>query len=420
MAGTELRRDRKGALVIEVGDGHTSAGAGERDGHARAKATGATGDDRDLAVDTRIDFYQALGRLLQTVRALRFYRARDLRLEEVESPETPTGREVLIAPVICGICGTDVHEYADGPLLTTVEPHPLTGGRVPQILGHELSAVVVDVGPEVDSVAAGDRVSVMPLLSCGTCAVCREGQEHMCKLRAAVGLRHPWGGMGDLALVDAAQVFRMPEALTWEQGAMIEPAAVSWSAVKVGEVGERDSVLVTGAGPIGALAALAAAAAGARVLVSEPNVQRGARVAALGFEVIDPRVIDVVDACREWSPGGVDVAIECSGQVPAIQASLAALRPGGRVVQTGVPVRPTEIDLARLMLSGLSILGSVGYSIRCWPELMGEVASGALPIDRVLTARVPIDDAVADGFDRLLDPSGDEIKILVDISGAKE
>jgi (R,R)-butanediol dehydrogenase / meso-butanediol dehydrogenase / diacetyl reductase len=319
------------------------------------------------------------------VRALRFHGARDLRLDEVETPDTPTGREVLIAPVICGICGTDVHEYADGPSLTTVEPHPLTGGRVPQILGHELSAVVVDVGPEVDSVAAGDRVSVMPLLSCGTCAVCRNGQEHMCKLRAAVGLRHPWGGMGDLALVDAAQVFRMPEALTWEQGAMIEPAA----------------------------------AAGARALVSEPNLRRGARVAALGFEVIDPRAIDVVDACREWSPGGVDVAIECSGQVPAIQASLAALRPGGRVVQTGVPVRPTEIDLARLMLSGLSIVGSVGYSIRCWPELMGEVASGALPIDRVMTARVPIHEAIEDGFERLLEPSGDEIKILVEVS-AKE
>ncbi len=354
------------------------------------------------------------------MRVLRFHGARDLRDEDVEGPGSPTGREVLIAPVICGICGTDVHEYSDGPLLRTVEPHPLTGGHVPQILGHELSAVVVEVGPEVDSVAAGDRVSVMPLLSCGKCAVCRSGREQMCKLRAAVGLRHPWGGMGELALVDSAQAVRMPEALTWEQGAMIEPAAVSWSAVKMGEVGEEDSVLVTGAGPIGALAALAAAAAGARVLVSEPNPRRGARVAALGFDVIDPRAGDVVEACREWSAGGVDVAIECSGQAPAIQASLAALAPSGRVVQTGVPVRPVEIDLARLMLSGLSIVGSVGYPIRCWPELMGEVASGALPIDQVMTGRVPMEDAVAGGFERLLDPSSDEIKILVDIGGAKE
>ena len=81
---------------------------------------------------------------------------------------------------------------------------------------------------------------------------------------------------------------------------------------------------------------------------------------------------------------------------------------------------PAEIDLARLMLSGLSIVGSVGYSIRCWPELMGEVASGALPIDQVMTGRVTMEEAVADGFERLLDPNGDDIKILVDIGGAKE
>jgi (R,R)-butanediol dehydrogenase/meso-butanediol dehydrogenase/diacetyl reductase len=343
------------------------------------------------------------------VRALRFHGARDLREEELEAPGVPTGRQVLIAPMICGICGTDVHEYTDGPLRTSV----------PQILGHELSAVVVAVGSEVESLDAGDRVSVMPLLSCGTCAACRSGREQMCSLRAAVGLRHPWGGMADLALVDANQAVRMPDSLTWEQGAMIEPTAVSWSAVKVGDVGSGNHVLITGAGPIGALAALAAAAAGARVLVSEPHAGRRARVAELGFDVIDPREVDVKEACREWSPGGVDVAIECSGHELAIEASLGALRPGGRLVQTGLPVRPATIDFSRLMLHGLSIVGSVGYPLRCWPEIMAEVASGALPVDRVMTGRVAMEDAVARGFERLLDPAGDEIKILVDIGAGR-
>jgi (R,R)-butanediol dehydrogenase/meso-butanediol dehydrogenase/diacetyl reductase len=349
------------------------------------------------------------------MRALRFHAAKDVRHEEVQGPGRPTGSQVLIAPVFAGICGTDVHEYAAGPLRTTVEPHPLTGGHLPQILGHELSAEVVEVGPDVDLLARGDRVSVMPLRSCGECAVCRKGQEQMCDLRAAVGLRHPWGGMADLALVDADQLFPMPDALTWEQGAMIEPTAVSWSAVKTGRVAEGDSVLVTGAGPIGALAALAAAAAGARVLVSEPNRARAARVEQLGFEVIDPGAVNVAGTCREWSPGGVDIAIECSGQEPAIHATLAALRPGGRVVQAGVPVRPIPLDLASLMLRGLTVVGSVGFPVRCWPELMDEVASGALPIDRVMTGRVTMENAVADGFERLLDPSGDAIKILIEV-----
>jgi (R,R)-butanediol dehydrogenase/meso-butanediol dehydrogenase/diacetyl reductase len=402
---------------VEIGDSDARPGARERDCHRGAESACSAGHDGNLATEIGRQFYQALGRLSE-MRALRFHAAMDIRHEELQAPGRPTGGQVLIAPVFAGICGTDVHEYAAGPLRTTVEPHPLTGGHVPQILGHELSAEVVEVGPDVDSLARGDRVSVMPRRSCGECALCRRGQEQMCELRAAVGLRHPWGGMADLALVDADQLFRMPDALTWEQGAMIEPTAVSWSAVKTGGVGDGDSVLVTGAGPIGALAALAAAAAGARVLVSEPNPSRGARAEELGFEVIDPREVEVAGACREWSPGGVDVAIECSGQESAIHASLAALRPGGRVVQAGVPVRPTPLDLASLMLRGLTIVGSVGFPVRCWPELMDEVAAGALPIDRVLTGRVTMENAVADGFERLLDPGGDAIKILIEVGSA--
>ena len=190
--------------MVEIRHRHPRAGTGEGNRDGGAESARAARDNGYLASQVVFHFYQAIGRL-PAVQALRFHASHDVRHEEVEPPGSPTGRQVLIAPVVCGICGTDVHEYADGPLRTTVEPHPLTGGHVPQILGHELSGVVVEVGPEVDALASGDRVSVMPLLSCGTCAVCRSGREQMCDLRAAVGLRHPWGGMGELALVDADQ-----------------------------------------------------------------------------------------------------------------------------------------------------------------------------------------------------------------------
>jgi (R,R)-butanediol dehydrogenase/meso-butanediol dehydrogenase/diacetyl reductase len=346
------------------------------------------------------------------MRALRFHAAHDIRVEEVVAPSPPAGHQVLVAPAICGICGTDVHEYAAGPLRTTVDPHPVTGGRIPQILGHEFAGTVVEVGPEVTSVSRGERVSIMPLLGCGECAVCRAGQSQLCDLRASVGLRHPWGGMADLALIDAGQVHPMPDALSWQQGAMIEPAAVSWAAVQVGRVQPGERVLVTGAGPIGALAALAAVAAGATVLVSEPNPSRARQVAALGFDVIDPRA---GEPARDWSPDGFDVAIECSGVEVAIQGALAALRPGGRVVQTGVPAGPTTLDLKSLMLRGLTIAGSVGYPTDCWPEVMEAVASGRYPVERVITGEVGIGAAVSDGFDLLLDPAGDAVKVLVEL-----
>lgn len=353
------------------------------------------------------------------MRALRFHAARDLRLEEVATPPKPTGTQVLVAPVRAGICGTDVHEFADGPRRTVVEPHPVTGGHVPQILGHEFAGTIVDVGAEVDSLAPGQRVSIMGLQGCGSCAVCRAGRQQLCDLRASIGLRHPWGGMAELALVDAGQANPMPDELSWEQGAMIEPAAVSWAAVQTGRVSAGQSVLVTGFGPIGALAALAAGAEDAEVLVSEPNPRRAAQARELGFCTIDPRAGDLGEQVRARFPEGADAAIECSGVVAAIQGALASLRPGGVVVQTGVPTTLPTLDLRSLMLRGLSIAGSVGFPLDCWPTVMELVASGRYPVQRILTANVPFDDGLVDVFQRLLDPSSDALKIVIDVSPAR-
>ena len=349
------------------------------------------------------------------MRAFRFHAARDLRLEEVATPPRPTAGQVLVAPVRVGICGTDVHEYADGPLRTVVEPHPLTGGHVPQILGHEFAGTVVDVGPEADGLSAGQRVSIMGLQGCGHCAVCRAGHQQLCDLRASVGLRHPWGGMAELALLEDFQVNPMPEELSWEQGAMIEPAAVSWAAVQTGQVSAGQSVLVTGFGPIGALAALAAAAEDAQVLVSEPNPARVQQARALGFATVDPRAGDLGEQVRATFPEGVDAAIECSGVEAAIQGALAALHPGGIVVQTGVPGTPPTLDLRSLTLRGLRIAGSVGFPLDCWPTVMELVASGRYPVQRILSGTVAFDGGLGSVFERLLDPAGSELKLLVEV-----
>jgi (R,R)-butanediol dehydrogenase/meso-butanediol dehydrogenase/diacetyl reductase len=267
------------------------------------------------------------------MRALRFHAAHDVRVEEVPEPPAPGAGEVLVAPVACGICGTDLHEYTSGPLRTPAVPHPLTGATLPQILGHELAGTVIAVGPGVRSVAPEDRVSVMPLLTCGACRACRSGRAQHCELRACVGLRHPWGGMADRALVTEHQVARLPDAVSWTAAAMIEPLAVSASAVAAGGTAPGDAELITGAGPIGALAALAAADAGADdVVVSEPNAGRAALMASLGFEVLDPTSTDVAEACRERREGGFEVVVECSGHPAGLTTGLDAVAPGGCVV----------------------------------------------------------------------------------------
>jgi (R,R)-butanediol dehydrogenase/meso-butanediol dehydrogenase/diacetyl reductase len=190
------------------------------------------------------------------VRALRFHAARDLRIEDVEEPGGPRAGEVVVRVATCGICGTDLHEYVAGPIVTPVEPHPLTGARNPQILGHEFAGEVVAVGSEVTSVREGDRVAIMPLAYCGRCAYCRRGLQHLCATMGCVGLSHAWGGMAELATVAEYQVVRLPDGVSFAQGALIEPTAVAAYGVERGGVAPGDKVLITGAGPIGALAAL--------------------------------------------------------------------------------------------------------------------------------------------------------------------
>src|SRR6188472_2792439 len=235
------------------------------------------------------------------MRAVRFHDRRDIRVEDVAEPVAPQGHEILVRPRWCGICGTDLHEYTAGPIVTRVEPHPLTGAQNPQILGHEFAGQVVATGPDVTSVAEGDRVAIMPLAYCGRCAYCRRGLQHLCATMACVGLSHAWGGMAELATVADYQVVPLPDSVSYHQAALIEPTAVAAYGVERAGVAPGDRVLVTGAGPIGALAALCARVAGASIVyVSEPNAARRQRADSLGVAtVLDPTAVDVPALLRE-------------------------------------------------------------------------------------------------------------------------
>ena len=229
------------------------------------------------------------------MRALRFHAARKLIVENVPEPGEPGPGEVLLRPLMCGICGTDLHEYTDGPIVTPRDRHPLTGAELPQIMGHEFAATVAAAGPGVTHVREGDLCTVMPLIYCGRCHECARGLGHLCRTMACTGLSSAWGGLADLAIVRASQVVPVAETMTPRQAALIEPAAVAAYGVDRGRLQPGQTVLITGAGPIGSLAALYALAGGARrVVISEPDPARRGRAAGLGDglgEVItaDPR-----------------------------------------------------------------------------------------------------------------------------------
>lgn len=351
------------------------------------------------------------------MRAARYHGVKDIRVEEVSEPDGDLGpTQVLIAPRWCGICGTDLHEYVAGPIVTPAEPHPLTGAVLPQILGHELSADVVAVGDEVTNVAPGDRISVMPLVFCGRCYFCRRGLNHLCERMGCFGLSWRWGGLSGLGVVESYQAWPLPDEVSYEQGALVEPAAVAAWGIEQGGVRPGDRVLVTGAGPIGALAVLAAQAAGAgEVFLSEPNARRAARADALGAAaVFDPTATDVVAEVRERTEGrGVDVAVECAGNEAALRACLGAARTHGHVAQVGLHVKDAAIDAMELSERELTLHGTWCYSVHEWPRIIAMVASGAFPVERTVSDRTTLDRTV-EGFERLIDPEGDQIKILVE------
>lgn len=355
------------------------------------------------------------------MKAAVYYGARDLRVEETAAPGALGSREILIRPLYCGICGSDLHEYTDGPIIASRTPHPYTGKTLPQILGHEFSAEVIEVGAEVRNARPGDRVSIQPVVVPPDDFYVQRGQHALSTVSACVGFQTKWGGMAELAVVDDYNVFRMPEGFDPRLGALIEPASIALSGVEKAGVSGGSSVLITGAGPIGALAALACAAFGASsIFVSEPNPVRRRQIEALGIGAIpiDPRAEDVGQVVRSRTRGGLgaDAAIECSGVEPGFTACVDAVRKVGTIAQIALFTRKISVDPNLWASKGLTLRGVWGpSSITDWPRLMDMVASGRFPVGKVITSEVDLDDVVKGGFEKLCDPANTEMKVLVRI-----
>jgi (R,R)-butanediol dehydrogenase / meso-butanediol dehydrogenase / diacetyl reductase len=355
-----------------------------------------------------------------TMRAARFHAGHDIRIDRVPAPGADglTSHEVLVRIRECGICGSDLHEYTDGPIYTPTHPHPITGVSVPVILGHEFSGEVVAIGSAVTSVSVGDRIAAMPQIFCGTCSQCMAGRQQTCQNLAAVGYSGAWGGLAEYGAFREDQVFPLSEHMTFTQGALVAPTAVAVHAVSSAPLRPGDAVLVTGGGPIGQLAALAAVAFGAgSVVLSEPNPGRRARAAQLDLtRVVDPRADDLTLLVAEVTQGhGFDVCIEASGSQPALDACFDAVTLGGVIVQTALGTRPVQLDAShKLTLRDVTYKGVYCYPVTIWPRIIGLVGSGALPADTVVTATIPLEQLI-DGFEALLDPVGDALKIIVTI-----
>ncbi|MCB8883573.1 alcohol dehydrogenase catalytic domain-containing protein [Acidisoma cellulosilytica] len=356
------------------------------------------------------------------MKALRFHKAQDLRLDEVAAPPAPTGQDVLVRISLCGICGSDLHEYQAGPIIVPTSPHPFTGAMAPLILGHELSALVEAVGPDVATIAVGDRVAAMPHLNKPGEYFARRNLGHISAETGIIGLSGPWGGFGEYALIPEQNLVRLPADVSDAQGAIVEPASVALHAIDRGGVFPGASVLITGAGPIGVLVALAARAAGAtRIFLFEPNSQRAARVRGLpGISVFDRLGEDFVYAVKTGTAAGigVDIAIECAGHRDALALCLDKVRRDGTIVQVGLFVKEPTFDMYKLCEKAVRLIGNWGNPITIGPRVVELIASGLYPVEMIISGQVPLAEAVTEGFDVLCRPGNDKLKILVAVGAA--
>ena len=355
------------------------------------------------------------------MRAVRFHDRHQIRIDDVLPPGELGGSQILVRPFYCGICGSDLHEYLHGPISPTREPHVFTGASMPQILGHEFSGRVEAIGPEVTTIAVGDRVSIQPQMAPADEYYGKRGLYQLSPKVGVVGLSWWWGGMADLAIVNDYNAFVVPDSVSDLQAALVEPAAVAVHAVDRAGVRPGWSVLISGFGPIGALCALAARAAGAStIIVAETNQKRLNFATGLlpGAITVNPKQNNLADIVRSVTEEGIGVhaAIECAGVGPALNACVAAVRRQGVVVQVGLQTSPVEVNLLEWVFKDIIVRGSICYPSDSWPRVMDLIGSGLFPVEKVVTSVVDLDNAMSHGFERLLDPEGVEVKVLLRVA----
>jgi len=286
------------------------------------------------------------------MRQARLVKPEKVILEEVERPD-PGPDQVLIKVRRVGICGSDIHAYYD--------KHPYI--ECPIVQGHEFSGEIVELGSQVAGLSAGDRVTVMPQIVCGFCFPCQKGDYHICNELKVIGCQAD-GAAREFIAVDHELVVKLPDSLSFDQGAMVEPVAVGVHAVgRLGDVTGMN-ILVMGAGPIGNLTAQAALGLGARsVLISDISDHRLKIACLCGIDLTVNVACDRLDDALSAAFGkdSASAVIECVGAEETMADAVRLSRKGSDIVIVGVFADKPVVDLGLVQDKELRLIGTLMY-----------------------------------------------------------
>lgn len=309
-------------------------------------------------------------------------------LEERPTPQ-PAPDEVLVKVASVGVCGSDVHYFKHGRIADFIVKEPI-------VLGHELSGTIVAVGSDVDPGRVGQRVAVEPQRSCGVCEYCLSGRYNLCPKMEFYATPPVDGAFCDYVTIQSKFAHVVPETISDDAAALLEPLSVGIAAVQKAEIGPGATVLIAGGGPIGIITAQAARAFGATdVVISEPNPTRQEIALRHGATRV------VVPGSEEYLAVAADTFIDCSGVNPAIVSGIKQVKPAGTVVLVGMGEDILPLPVGVVTGRELKVTGIFRYT-GTWPIGIRLVAAGLVQLDALVTGRYGLDEVA----DALGDPTG--------------
>ena len=339
--------------------------------------------------------------------ALVLERKNELNLRDIEVTEKLGEHDVRIAIHTVGICGSDLHYYTHGNIGSFVVNEPM-------ILGHEASGTVTEVGHQVTHLKVGERVCMEPGIPDPNSRATRLGLYNLDPDVRFWATPPVHGVLRPSVVHPAAFTFKLPERVSYAEGAMVEPLAVGIHAVNKAQIKPGDVAVVLGAGTIGALTALAALAGGcSRVVLSDVQTDKLELTAKLGpitpVNIIEQDLVETVNELTDnW---GADVVFECSGNAHAAASVFAPLRPGGTVVYVGIPPEPICFDVAAAQLKEARIETVFRYA-HVYPRALALMGSGQLDVKPLITDTFTFEDSVA-AFDYSVNMPASSVKAQI-------
>lgn len=344
----------------------------------------------------------------KTMQAFVLYPPRELRLEERPIP-TINADQVLVRIRAVGVCGSDVHYWHQGRIGPVVVEGPM-------ILGHECAGEIVEVGANVAHLRVGDRVALEPGVPCGQCDFCRAGRYNLCPDVVFFATPPVDGAFREYVAHSAAFTFKLPEGMSFEEGAMCEPLSVGIHAVRRGDIALGDSVLITGAGTIGLVTLMAARAAGATMtIITDIQPNRLALARELGATAMaDVRSEDALALVQDLTQGkGMDAAIECTGVSSAMLTGLEAVKNGGTVVWVGMTDDEYTLPAVETIRKEADIRGIFRYR-DTYPAAIDLIATSRAEVARLITHRFPLN-CLPEAMEVALTGRDGAIKVVVEM-----